>query len=282
MTERQPKENYLINDSSKNVTPTPEIDHPTYRPADKLKDKVAIVTGGDSGIGAAVALLYAREGADIVIVYYESTDDAQAIKDKITALGRRVLVCQGDIGEPTFAQQVVDQTMQTFQHIDILVNNAGEQHVQEKVGAITDSQFERTFRTNIFGQFYLTKAALPYLADHSAIINTTSVTAFKGNPLLLDYSSTKGAIVSWTRALAQNEELLKRDIRVNAVAPGPIWTPLIPATFPPDKLENWGKTPMGRGGKAYELAPSYVFLAAVDSSFITGQTIHVNGGTFPG
>ncbi|WP_010014707.1 SDR family oxidoreductase [Loigolactobacillus coryniformis] len=266
----------------KNVTPTPEIDHPTYRPADKLNGKVAIVTGGDSGIGAAVALLYAREGADIVIVYYESTDDAQKIKTKIEALGRRVLLCQGDIGDPAFAQEVVDQTQQAFQRIDIVVNNAGEQHVQETVGAITADQFERTFRTNIFGQFYLTKAVLPHISDHGAIINTTSVTAFKGNPLLLDYSSTKGAIVSWTRALAQNEEVLKRHIRVNAVAPGPIWTPLIPATFPKDKLENWGETPMGRGGKAYELAPSYVFLAAVDSSFITGQVIHVNGGTFPG
>ncbi|MFD1317416.1 SDR family oxidoreductase [Loigolactobacillus zhaoyuanensis] len=282
MNKRQPKENYLIDDSSKNVSPQPEIDHPTYRPAAKLKGKVAIITGGDSGIGAAVALLYAREGADIVIVHYESTDDAQKIKQKVEALGQRVLVCQGDIGDSAFAAQVVEQTLATFQQIDILVNNAGEQHVQEHVTAITDAQFERTFRTNIFGQFYLTKAALPHLKEHGAIINTTSVTAFKGNPLLLDYSSTKGAIVSWTRALAQNEELLKRDIRVNAVAPGPIWTPLIPATFPKAKLENWGETPMGRGGKAYELAPSYVFLAAVDSSFITGQIIHVNGGTFTG
>ncbi|MFC6170022.1 SDR family oxidoreductase [Loigolactobacillus jiayinensis] len=282
MTQRQPKENYLIDDSSNNVSPRPEIDHPTYQPAAKLKDKVAIITGGDSGIGAAVALLYAREGADIVIVHYESVSDAEKIKAKIEALGRRALICQGDIGAPKFAAEVVEKTLATFSQIDILVNNAGEQHVQEKVSDITDGQFERTFRTNIFGQFYLTKAALPHLREHGVIINTTSVTAFKGNPLLLDYSATKGAIVAWTRALAQNEELLKRDIRVNAVAPGPIWTPLIPATFPKDKLEGWGGTPMDRGGKAYELAPSYVFLAAVDSSFITGQVIHINGGDFPG
>lgn len=280
MTQRRPKEDYLMADQRANVSPKPEIEHPTYHAAGKLKGKVAIITGGDSGIGAAVALLYAREGADVVIVHYESAQDAQTVQQKITALGQQALVCQGDVGNPEFAADVVQKTLQQFGQIDILVNNAGEQHVQEKIGDISDQQFERTFQTNLFGQFYLTKAVVPHLSEYGTIINTASITAFQGNPLLMDYSATKGAIIAWTRALSQNTEILERHIRVNAVAPGPIWTPLIPATFPKEKLENWGETPLGRAGKAYEVAPSYVFLAAVDSSFITGQTIHVNGGDY--
>ncbi|KIS03368.1 SDR family oxidoreductase [Paucilactobacillus wasatchensis] len=282
MTNRKPKENYLINDNSANVEPLPEIDHPTYQASNKLLDKVAIVTGGDSGIGAAVALLYAREGADVAIVHYESDEDAQYIAERIEAFGRQAMILQGDIGEPQFCQQIVDSVLDTFGHIDILVNNAGEQHMRSRVQDISDDQLERTFATNFFGNVYLTRAAADELRGGATIINTTSVTAFKGNPELMDYSATKGAIVSWTRALAHNEEILKNKVRVNAVAPGPVWTPLIPATFPAERLENWGQTPLGRAGKAYELAPTYVFLASADSSFITGQVIHVNGGTYSG
>lgn len=282
MTKRKPKENYLINDNSANVDPQPEIDHPTYQASNKLLDKVAIITGGDSGIGAAVALLYAREGADVAIVHYESSEDAEYVAKRIEAFGREAMIIQGDVGDSAFCQQVVDQVMDTFGHIDILVNNAGEQHLRKRVEDISDDQLERTFETNFFGNVYLTRSVLKELHGGGSIINTTSVTAFKGNPELMDYSATKGAILSWTRALASNEAVLKHKIRVNAVAPGPIWTPLIPATFPKERLENWGQTPMGRSGKAYELAPSYVFLASGDSSFITGQVLHVNGGSYKG
>ncbi|WP_223875899.1 SDR family oxidoreductase [Paucilactobacillus kaifaensis] len=282
MTDRKPKENYLINDNSSNVDPMPEIDHPTYQASNKLLDKVAIVTGGDSGIGAAVALLYAREGADVAIVHYESSEDAEYVAERIEAIGRQSMILQGDIGDSAFCQQVVDSVIDTFGHIDILVNNAGEQHLQKRVNDISDDQLERTFETNFFGNVYLTRAAMGELRGCGTIINTTSVTAFKGNPELMDYAATKGAIVAWTRSLSKNEEILEHKVRVNAVAPGPVWTPLIPASFPKERLKNWGQTPLGRAGKAYELAPTYVFLASADSSFITGQVIHVNGGTYNG
>lgn len=275
-----PKEGYLIDDESKNVHPAPKIVSDDYKPADKLHDKVAIVTGGDSGIGASTALYFAKEGADIVFTYYDEEEDAARMVDLIEAEGRQVVSIKGDVGEESFAEEVVKTTVAKFGKIDILVNVAGEQHVQEHLTDITAAQLDRTFRTNIFSNFYIIKAALPHLTTGASIINTASITAYQGSPALLDYSSTKGAIVSFTRSLSQNQDLLDRKIRVNAVAPGPIWTPLIPATFTEEQLENWGDTvPLGRSGEAYELAPAYVYLASSDSSYVSGQTIHVNGGT---
>lgn len=275
-----PKEGYLIDDESKNVHPAPKIVSDDYKPADKLHDKVAIVTGGDSGIGASTALYFAKEGADIVFTYYDEEEDAARMVDLIEAEGRQVVSIKGDVGEESFAEEVVKTTVAKFGKIDILVNVAGEQHVQEHLTDITAAQLDRTFRTNIFSNFYFIKAALPHLTTGASIINTASITAYQGSPALLDYSSTKGAIVSFTRSLSQNQDLLDRKIRVNAVAPGPIWTPLIPATFTEEQLENWGDSvPLGRSGEAYELAPAYVYLASSDSSYVSGQTIHVNGGT---
>lgn len=275
-----PKEGYLIDDESKNVHPAPKIVSDDYKPADKLHDKVAIVTGGDSGIGASTALYFAKEGADIVFTYYDEEEDAARMVDLIEAEGRQVVSIKGDVGEESFAEEVVKTTVAKFGKIDILVNVAGEQHVQEHLTDITAAQLDRTFRTNIFSNFYFIKAALPHLTTGASIINTASITAYQGSPALLDYSSTKGAIVSFTRSLSQNQDLLDRKIRVNAVAPGPIWTPLIPATFTEEQLENWGDTvPLGRSGEAYELAPAYVYLASSDSSYVSGQTIHVNGGS---
>lgn len=275
-----PKEGYLIDDESKNVHPAPKIVSDDYKPADKLHDKVAIVTGGDSGIGASTALYFAKEGADIVFTYYDEEEDAAQMVDLIEAEGRQVVSIKGDVGEESFAEEVVKTTVAKFGKIDILVNVAGEQHVQEHLTDITAAQLDRTFRTNIFSNFYFIKAALPHLTTGASIINTASITAYQGSPALLDYSSTKGAIVSFTRSLSQNQDLLDKKIRVNAVAPGPIWTPLIPATFTEEQLENWGDTvPLGRSGEAYELAPAYVYLASSDSSYVSGQTIHVNGGT---
>lgn len=275
-----PKEGYLIDDESKNVHPAPKIVSADYKPADKLHDKVAIVTGGDSGIGASTALYFAKEGADIVFTYYDEEEDAAQMVDLIEAEGRQVVSIKGDVGEESFAEEVVKTTVAKFGKIDILVNVAGEQHVQEHLTDITAAQLDRTFRTNIFSNFYFIKAALPHLTTGASIINTASITAYQGSPALLDYSSTKGAIVSFTRSLSQNQDLLDKKIRVNAVAPGPIWTPLIPATFTEEQLENWGDTvPLGRSGEAYELAPAYVYLASSDSSYVSGQTIHVNGGT---
>lgn len=275
-----PKKGYLIDDESKNVHPAPKIVSDDYKPADKLLDKVAIVTGGDSGIGASTALYFAKEGADIVFTYYDEEEDAARMVDLIEAEGRQVVSIKGDVGSESFAEEVVKTTVAKFGKIDILVNVAGEQHVQEHLTDITAAQLDRTFRTNIFSNFYFIKAALPHLTTGASIINTASITAYQGSPALLDYSSTKGAIVSFTRSLSQNQDLLDRKIRVNAVAPGPIWTPLIPATFTEEQLENWGDTvPLGRSGEAYELAPAYVYLASSDSSYVSGQTIHVNGGT---
>lgn len=275
-----PKKGYLIDDESKNVHPAPKIVSDDYKPADKLLDKVAIVTGGDSGIGASTALYFAKEGADVVFTYYDEEEDAARMVDLIEAEGRQVVSIKGDVGSESFAEEVVKTTVAKFGKIDILVNVAGEQHVQEHLTDITAAQLDRTFRTNIFSNFYFIKAALPHLTTGASIINTASITAYQGSPALLDYSSTKGAIVSFTRSLSQNQDLLDRKIRVNAVAPGPIWTPLIPATFTEEQLENWGDTvPLGRSGEAYELAPAYVYLASSDSSYVSGQTIHVNGGT---
>jgi NAD(P)-dependent dehydrogenase (short-subunit alcohol dehydrogenase family) len=239
---------------------------------------VALITGGDSGIGRAVAIAYAKEGADVVINYLEEDQDAVDTQNLVQKVGRRCLTVAGDVGDEAFCETLIGKTLKDFGRLDILVNNAAEQHPQESLLDITAEQLERTFRTNIFAMFYLTKAALPHLPEGAAIINTASVTAYKGSPQLLDYSSTKGAIIAFTRSLSQS--LAGQKIRVNAVAPGPIWTPLIPSTFPEDKVKEFGKeTALGRAGQPEEVAPAYVFLASPEASYITGDTIHVNGGT---
>ncbi|ALF56239.1 short-chain dehydrogenase [Nostoc piscinale CENA21] len=259
------------------MQPRPKADDEQYRGSGKLKNKVALITGGDSGIGRAVAIAFAKEGADVAIVYLNEHGDAKETKSLVEEQGRRALTIAGDITDETVCQNAIQQTLGEFGKLDILVNNAAEQHPQKSIEDITKEQLERTFRTNIFSMFYLTKAALKHLKKGSSIINTTSVTAYKGNPQLLDYSSTKGAIVAFTRSLSQN--LVEKGIRVNAVAPGPIWTPLIPSTFPEEKVETFGKqVPMQRAGQPEEVAPSYVFLASDDASYISGQVIHVNGG----
>jgi NAD(P)-dependent dehydrogenase (short-subunit alcohol dehydrogenase family) len=259
------------------MTPQPEFDGSQEQGSDKLKNKVALITGGDSGIGRAVAIAYAREGADVSIVYLNEHEDAQKTKEMIEQMGQDCLTIAGDIGDEQFCREVVQKTVDELGHLDILVNNAAEQHPQDSIEKISAEQLERTFRTNIFSMFYLTKAALPHLKEGSAIINTTSVTAYHGSPQLLDYSSTKGAIVAFTRSLSQ--ALIEKGIRVNGVAPGPIWTPLIPSTFPEEKVASFGKqTPMQRAGQPEEVAPSYVFLASDDSSYFAGQILHPNGG----
>ncbi len=258
------------------MTPKPKADDPQYQGSGKLKGKVALITGADSGIGRAVAIAFAKEGADVAILYLNEHDDAKETKKLVEAQGRRAVTIAGDIGDESFCQQAVQQTVDEFGKLDILINNAAEQHPQDSIEDITKEQLERTFRTNIFSMFFMTKAALKYLKEGSAIINTTSVTAYKGNKQLLDYSSTKGAIVAFTRSLSQN--LVSKGIRVNAVAPGPIWTPLIPSTFPPEKVESFGKeVPMQRPGQPEEVAPSYVFLASDDASYMSGQVLHPNG-----
>lgn len=260
------------------MEPRPRSSMENYRGAGKLAGKVALISGGDSGIGRAVAVGFAKEGADVAITYLEEHEDAQETQRLVTAEGRQVLAIAGDIGNSSFCQDVVKQVVGRFGRIDILVNNAAEQHLQERLEDLSDEQLERTFRTNIFGQFYLTRAALPSMPDGSAIINTTSVTAYHGNPSLLDYASTKGAIVAFTRSLSI--QLLKRRIRVNAVAPGPIWTPLIPASYPEEKTAKHGSgAPMERPGEPDEVAPSYIFLASRDASYFSGQVLHPNGGT---
>ncbi len=243
----------------------------------KLAGRVAIISGGDSGIGRAVALAYANEGADVAVLYLNEHRDAKETVKAVESTGQRALAIAGDIGEERFCQRSVDRVIKEFGRLDILVNNAAEQHPQDALEKITAKQLERTFRTNIFSYFFLAKAALPHLKSGGAIINTTSVTAYRGSASLIDYSSTKGAIVSFTRSLAH--ALVKRGIRVNGVAPGPIWTPLIPATFPGEKVETFGSdVPMGRTGQPNEVAPCFVFLASDDSTYMTGQVLHPNGG----
>jgi NAD(P)-dependent dehydrogenase (short-subunit alcohol dehydrogenase family) len=255
----------------------PKSLNPNHVGSGKLRGKVALITGGDSGIGRAVAVAFAREGADIAIIYLNEHEDAAETERLVSAEGRNCLVIAGDIGDESFCQVAVKAVLDEYGKVDILVNNAGEQHPQTDFEDITAEQLERTFRTNIFSMFYLAKAVLPQLRKGSSIINTASVTAYKGNPMLIDYSSTKGAIVAFTRSLSLM--LAEQDIRVNAVAPGPIWTPLIPSTFPKEKVEQFGKdVPMKRAGQPEEVAMAYVFLASEDSSYISGQTIHVNGG----
>jgi len=259
------------------MTPKPKADDPGYKGSGKLQDKVALITGGDSGIGRAVAVAFAKEGADVAVLYLNEHKDAEETKRLVEKAGRRCITVAGDIGDESFCRDAVGQTVRELGRLDILVNNAAEQHPQESIEDITSEQLERTFRTNIFSFFYMTKAALRHLKKGSAIINTTSVTAYRGSPQLLDYSSTKGAIVAFTRSLSQ--ALVEKGIRVNGVAPGPIWTPLIPSTFPEDKVASFGAdVPMKRVGQPEEVAPSYVFLASDDSSYIAGQILHPNGG----
>jgi NAD(P)-dependent dehydrogenase (short-subunit alcohol dehydrogenase family) len=259
------------------MTPKPDVVKEHRPGSGRLKGKVALITGADSGIGRAVAVLFAGEGADIAIAYLNEHGDAQESKRLVAAEGRRCITHAGDIGAEGFCQQLVQRTIQEFGKLDILVNNAAEQHPQKNLTDISAEQLERTFRTNIFGMFFLTKAALPHLQKGAAIVNTTSVTAYRGSPQLLDYSSTKGAIVAFTRSLSIN--LAEKGIRVNAVAPGPIWTPLIPSTFPQEKVESFGAdVPLGRPGQPEEVAPAFLFLASDDASYITGQVIHPNGG----
>ena len=248
-----------------------------YRAAGKLEGKVALITGGDSGIGRAVAVLFAKEGADVSAVYLDEHEDAAETARLVETEGRRCLTIAGDIGGEEFCRSAVERTVAELGGLDVLVNNAAEQHMVGGIEELSSEQLERTFRTNIFAQFYMVKAALPHLRPGSAVINTTSVTAYQGNPSLLDYSSTKGAIVAFTRALSN--ALVQKGIRVNAVAPGPIWTPLIPATFPEEKVKEFGKqTPMQRPGQPHEVATCYVFLASEDSSYMAGQVLHPNGG----
>jgi NAD(P)-dependent dehydrogenase (short-subunit alcohol dehydrogenase family) len=251
---------------------------PRYPGSDRLKGKVALITGADSGIGRAVAALFAREGADVAILYLCEHDDAAKTKEIVESEGRRAITISGDIGDKAFCERAVQQTVDEFGGLDILVNNAGEQHSDKDIGDITEEQLRRTFQTNIFGMFYLTQAAAPHLGEGSAIINCTSETMYAGSKHLLDYSATKGAITAFTRSLALN--LVEKGIRVNAVAPGPIWTPLNPSGGQdPEKIPEFGKkTPMKRPGQPNEVAPSFLFLACEDSSYMTAQVLHPDGG----
>jgi len=255
---------------------------PRYRGSDRLRDKVALISGADSGIGRAVAALFAREGADIAFIYLCEHDDAKKSCEIVETEGRRALAIAGDVGDKAFCEQAVRDVISKFGRIDILVNNAGEQHPDEDIADITEDQLRRTFQTNIFGMFFLTQAVRPHLKEGAAIVNCTSVTSFQGEKELLDYSSTKGAITSFTRSLAQN--LADKKIRVNAVAPGPIWTPLNPfGGASEEKIKTFGQsTPMGRPGQPNEVAPAFLFLACEDASYMTGQVLHPNGGTIVG
>jgi NAD(P)-dependent dehydrogenase (short-subunit alcohol dehydrogenase family) len=259
------------------MNPYPQHMDEQYKPGGKLKGKIALISGGDSGIGKAVALYYAKEGADIAIAYLEEHQDAKQTKRLIEQEGQSCILFSGDLGSVTYCMEVIQKTVEHYGKLDILVNNAAEQHPQESLLDISAQQLEKTFRTNVYSYFYLTKAALPHLNKGAAIINTASITAYQGNEQLIDYSSTKGAIVSFTRSLSLS--LASQGIRVNGVAPGPIWTPLIPSTFSADKVATFGgNTPLGRAGQPYELGAAYVFLACNDSSYINGQIIHINGG----
>ncbi|MDD5578106.1 MAG: SDR family oxidoreductase [Methylobacter sp.] len=260
------------------MNPKPQFQDPHYHGSGKLNGKVALITGGDSGIGRAVAVAFAKEGADSAIIYLNEHADAEETQRLVSECGRQCLLIPGDIGKEEFCREAVEHTVRELGQLNILINNAAEQHPQESIEEITSEQLEKTFRTNIFSMFYLIKAALKHLKPGSAIVNTTSVTAYKGSPKLLDYSATKGAIVGFTRSLSLS--LAEQKIRVNGVAPGPVWTPLIPSTFPPERVKTFGEeVPMGRPGQPEEVANCFVFLASDDASYISGQVLHPNGGT---
>ena len=260
--------------------PNPNYE-PRYPGSGRLQGKIALVTGGDSGIGRAVSVLFAREGASIAIVYLEEDEDAEETKALVEREGGACLLIRGDVGSSKFCHRAVENTVKQFARFDVLINNAAEQHEQEDAEEISEKQLERTFRTNLFGYFFMTQASLPHLKHGSAIVNTTSVTAYRGHDTLVDYASTKGAIVSFTRSLAK--QLAKDGIRVNGVAPGPIWTPLIPASFSADEVAEFGQhVPLGRPGEPNEVAPCHLFLACEDSSYMTGQVLHPNGGEMVG
>jgi NAD(P)-dependent dehydrogenase (short-subunit alcohol dehydrogenase family) len=263
-----------------NPQPISEVEY--YRPSGKLKGKVALITGGDSGIGRAVAYAYAKEGADVVIVYLYEDQDALVTKKRVEEIGRQCVAIKGDLGNEDFCKSVINETIQYFGKLDVLVNNAAEQFVAESLLDISTAQLHRTFQSNIFSIFYLTKAALPYMPKGSAIINTSSIVAYQGNKKLIDYSATKGAVLAFTRSLALS--LVDKGIRVNGVAPGPIWTPLIPSSYSAEEVMTFGyeSSKMKRAGQPFEVAPAYVYLASNDSSYVTGETIHVNGGGFVG
>ncbi|MCY0095254.1 SDR family oxidoreductase [Hoeflea ulvae] len=250
---------------------------PRYPGSGRLAGRVALISGGDSGIGRATAQLFAREGAQIAILYKEEQEDAENTRRLVEQEGAQAITLQGDVGDCAFCVNAVDKVVERFGRLDVVIANAAEQHAREDIADIAEQQLRQTFETNVFGQFFIIQAALPHLAAGSAIICTTSVTAYRGQDLLIDYSATKGAIVALVRALAH--KLAPQGIRVNGVAPGPIWTPLIPATFPPDKVESFGRhTPLGRPGQPNEVAPCYLFLACEDSSYMSGQVLHPNGG----
>ncbi|TMW69891.1 SDR family oxidoreductase [Alteribacter natronophilus] len=259
------------------MDPMPIFDDPEYKGSGKLEGKTALITGGDSGIGRAVSIAFAKEGANVAIVYKNEHEDAETTKKLVEDKGTRCILIAGDIGNEQFCRDAVEKTVGEFGGLDCLINNAAEQHFADDLRDISADQLKRTFDTNIFSAFYFTQAALDHLKEGSTIINSVSVVAYRGMPVLMDYSATKGALVSLTRSLSEN--LVSKGIRVNGVAPGPIWTPLIPASFPEDKVAEFGTTsPMGRPGQPAELAPSYVYLASNDSSYVSGQVIHVNGG----
>ena len=263
------------------MKPRPIFYNPYYRPAGKLIGKVAIITGGDSGIGRAVAVGFAKEGATIVIAYYNEDKDAEETKNFIERLGGTCILLSGDIKDTEFCDKIVKETLNNFGRIDILVNNAGVQYQQKSLLDITDEQFDKTMKTNIYSMFYLTKRALKHLQPGASIINVTSITTFKGEPELIDYVTSKGAIVGFTRSLATN--LADKNIRVNAVAPGVFWTPIQPSCWEAEKIPTLGSdAPMGRAGHPYEIAPLFIYLASSDSSYVTGQVIHVNGGEYKG
>lgn len=272
--DQQPGMEYLM-------TPRPIFDNPNYKGSGKLTDKVAIITGGDSGLGRAAAIAFTKEGAKVVIPYYDEHQDAMETKRYIEGLGGECLLLSGDISDRQFCKSIVEKTLQTFGKIDILVNDAGIQYQQDTLENISDEQFDRTMKVNVYGMFYLTKEVLPYLSSGASIINLTSVTTFYGDPQLIDYVTTKGAIVGFTRSLARN--LALKNIRVNAIAPGFFWTPLQPACWVKEKIPSLGSdAAMARGAMPYELAPTFVFLASDDSSYVTGQVIHNNGGQVMG
>lgn len=275
--DKLPKQSQSLPGKESEMNPKPEIIRDSYQGSEKLKNKVALITGGDSGIGRAIAVHFAREGADVAIIYLEEDDDAQRTKELVEKEGRKCILLQGDVTKKEFCDKSLKKVLSSYGKLNILVNNAAEQHVRHGIKEMKMEDVERTFQTNIISMIYLTKKAVEHLKKGDSIINTTSVVAFQGREYLIDYGATKGAVLGFTRSL--NAELGPREIRVNAVAPGPIWTPLIPATFDPEHVEKFGKsTTMGRPGQPSEVAPAYVFLASEDASYISGQVIHVNGG----